>query len=189
MRTNERPTAARDARSRAEELVLHVVTESSNELVALACELIACDTTAREPGEGPREEERLQRILAGRLQAIGADVDLWEAEPIAPGHPFGITPGLDFRGRPQLGARVAGTGGGRSLLLNGHVFQRTHNLNLIQASKFIIQQSAFIIHHSPAMLANFLLHLHPASIKTHAESCKRPTAMPSSEASAPSATD
>lgn len=121
MRTNEHPSAALDARSTAEERVLRLVSESRDELVALACELIACDTTAREPGEGPREEERLQRILAARLRAIGANVDLWEPEPIGVGHPFGITPGLDFRGRPQLVARIVGTGGGRNLLLNGHV--------------------------------------------------------------------
>ena len=32
-----------------------------------------------------------------------------------------VPPGLEFAGRPQLAARVAGSGGGRSLLLNGHI--------------------------------------------------------------------
>ena len=32
-----------------------------------------------------------------------------------------MPPGLDFAGRPQLVARVRGTGAGRSLLLNGHI--------------------------------------------------------------------
>jgi len=32
-----------------------------------------------------------------------------------------VPPGLEFAGRPQLAARVAGAGGGRSLLLNGHI--------------------------------------------------------------------
>jgi len=121
MRTNEHPGVALEPLSVVEDCVLPLFAESRDELVELVGELIACDTTAREPGEGPRDEERLQRILAGRLRAIGADVDLWEPAPIAAGHPFGISPGLDFHGRPQLAARVPGTGGGRSLLLNGHV--------------------------------------------------------------------
>jgi acetylornithine deacetylase len=32
-----------------------------------------------------------------------------------------IPPGFSFAGRPQLVARFAGAGGGRTLLLNGHV--------------------------------------------------------------------
>ena len=97
-----------------------VVREARDELVELTGELIACDTTARDPGEPPREEEKLQRILQRRLAALGAETDLWEPEPIGPGHPY-VAAELDFAGRPQLVARLRGAGGGPSLLLNGHV--------------------------------------------------------------------
>ncbi len=51
----------------------------------------------------------------------GAAVDIWEP---APGDVAGsrqIDAGLEFAGRPQLAATFAGAGGGRSLMLNGHI--------------------------------------------------------------------
>jgi acetylornithine deacetylase len=63
----------------------------------------------------------LQGFLAERLGRAGADVRLWEPEvaPLA-GHPM-VPDGFTFEGRPQLAARFAGTGEGRTLLLNGHI--------------------------------------------------------------------
>ena len=107
-------------RSDLEARVVAVVREARDELVALTAELIACDTTARDPGEPPREEEKLQRVLEQRLAALGAETELWEPPPIGPGHPY-VAAELDFAGRPQLVARLRGVGGGPSLLLNGHV--------------------------------------------------------------------
>ncbi len=107
-------------RSDLEEKVVAEVAAGRDELVALAGELIACDTTARDPGEEAREEEKLQRILEGRLRALGATTELWEPAPVGTDNPY-IAAELDFRGRPQLVARAAGGGGGRSLLLNGHI--------------------------------------------------------------------
>jgi acetylornithine deacetylase len=93
-----------------------------DEIVALACELIAFDTTSRSgPDDPPREEAALQRSLADRLRAAGAEIDLWEPAPEdVEGHPLTVE-GLGFEGRPQLAARLTGTGGGSSLLLNGHI--------------------------------------------------------------------
>jgi acetylornithine deacetylase len=96
------------------------VEEGRDELVALARELVALDTTAREVGDRPHDEERLQRLLAGRLEKIGAEIDLWEPEPTGTGNRH-VPDGLTFEGRPQLAARLEGRGGGRSLLLNGHI--------------------------------------------------------------------
>ncbi len=91
------------------------------EIVSLASELIAFDTTARDVGDPPREETALQQRLADRLGAAGFAVDLFEPDAAAlAGRPL-VPPGLDFAGRPQLAARFHGTGGGRSLLLNGHI--------------------------------------------------------------------
>jgi len=103
-----------------EERVVAAVAEGRDELVALARELVALDTTARETGDPPREEDRLQRVLEARLRAIGAETDLWEPEPTGTGNRH-VPDDLDFAGRPQLTARLAGRGGGRSLLLNGHI--------------------------------------------------------------------
>jgi len=109
------------AMSGAERRVCDAIAERRDELVALASELIAFDTTARAVGDPPRQERELQEHLAGRLERSGAEVDLWEpaAEALA-GRPL-VPPGLDFAGRPQLIARRHGRGGGRSLVFNGHI--------------------------------------------------------------------
>jgi acetylornithine deacetylase len=91
-------------------------------LVELLTELVAFDTRAPGPDLAPRDEAALQAHVAGRLRAAGLDVDVWEPDAAdLPASGYGIPPGYHFEGRPQLVARAAGTGGGRTLLLNGHV--------------------------------------------------------------------
>ncbi len=104
-----------------EERVVARIRQGRDELVSLVTELVACDTTARDPGDPPRDEAKLQRLLAARLRDLGADVELFEPPPIAAGQSPTIPFALDFEGRPQLVAPIGGTGGGRSLVLNGHV--------------------------------------------------------------------
>jgi acetylornithine deacetylase len=106
--------------SALEERIVQSVRDARAELVGLTAELVACDTTARLPGDPARDEEKLQRLLAARLDALGAEADLWEPEPTGDGDRF-LPAGLDFVGRPQLAAVLPGSGGGRSILLNGHI--------------------------------------------------------------------
>ena len=105
-----------------ERAVVGYIADREDELVALVSDLIGFDTTARAtPDEPAREERALQEYLAGRLERAGAACDLWEprSEEVAGSK---LAPaGLDFAGRPQLAATFRGTGGGRSLLLNGHI--------------------------------------------------------------------
>jgi len=114
-------TVSKSVLSGEEGRVVARIQEGRDELTALVGELIACDTTARDPGDPARDEEKLQNTLATRLRAIGAEVELFEAEPIAAGQSPTIPFALDFKGRPQLIARLRGSGGGRSLVLNGHI--------------------------------------------------------------------
>jgi len=107
--------------TQVEERVLERVRAGRDELIGLLTELVACDTTAREADEPARDEARLQGILAARLRALGAEVEVWEPEPFVAGQSPVIPYDLDFAGRPQLAARLAGAGGGRALLLNGHI--------------------------------------------------------------------
>ena len=106
--------------SALEERIVAAVRDGREELVALAADLVAFDTTARNVGDPPRQEAELQAYLQRRLDALGAETDVWEPEPTGSGNRV-VPDGLDFKGRPQLAARLRGAGGGRSLLLNGHV--------------------------------------------------------------------
>jgi acetylornithine deacetylase len=116
-RALDAPTLDADERALADRIAAR-----RDDLVALACELVRFDTTSRDrPDEPARDEAALQALLADRLRAHGAEVDLWEPAPEdVAGHPLSI-PGIRFEGRPQLAARLPGSGGGRSLLLNGHI--------------------------------------------------------------------
>jgi len=107
--------------SKRERLVCDAIAKRRGELVDLASALIGFDTTARNPDDPPRDEAALQAYLADRLRAAGAEVEVWEptAEEVE-GRPL-VPAGLDFEGRPQLVARLAGVGGGKRLLLNGHI--------------------------------------------------------------------
>lgn len=106
----------------SERRVMDEIARCRDDLVALASALIGFDTTARENNdEPPRDEAALQEYLAARLRAVGAEADVWEPTPEDVADSPMTLPGLRFEGRPQLAARFAGTGNGRSLLFNGHI--------------------------------------------------------------------
>lgn len=106
-----------------EERVRAAVAERRLDLETLARDLVRFDTTARMPGDPSREEADLQTLLANRLSAAGAEVKLWEPDQdsISPWARQISVDSLSFEGRPQLIARWPGSGGGRSLILNGHI--------------------------------------------------------------------
>ncbi len=107
--------------SPSEQRVADAIAARRDALVALAGELIAFDTVTHTAGAAPRQERALQEHLAARLRRHGAEVELHEPDASAL-RPHPMVPGdLEFDGRPQLVARFRGSGGGRTLLLNGHV--------------------------------------------------------------------
>ncbi|MEU6660423.1 ArgE/DapE family deacylase [Streptomyces sp. NPDC046821] len=104
------------------EAVLAAIESRTDDLIALTSDLVGFDTTVRgDACEKARDEADLQEYLAARLRAAGATADVFTPKPgDLPASPQ-TPPGLGFDGRPQLIARFAGTGGGRSLLFNGHI--------------------------------------------------------------------
>ena len=93
-----------------------------DDLVTLLGDLVAYDTRAPDPDYAPRDEAALQEYVARRMRAAGLAVRVWEPEPAElPPNRYAIPAGHHFRGRPQLLAVATGTGGGRSLLFNGHI--------------------------------------------------------------------
>jgi acetylornithine deacetylase len=117
----QRGSGTEPALTPEERRVCDEIAAGEGELVDLLRALIRFDTTTHTPGDRPRDEAALQQMLAQRLRSRGADVQVWEPEPtLIAGHPM-VPEGFTFEGRPQLMARFGGTGGGRSLLLNGHI--------------------------------------------------------------------
>ena len=107
--------------SRTEQGVVAAIAAKRDDLIALTSELIGFDTITHTAGAPPRQERELQEHLAALLRRHGAEVELHEpdASALRP-HPM-VPDDLEFDGRPQLVARFRGSGGGRTLLLNGHV--------------------------------------------------------------------
>jgi acetylornithine deacetylase len=67
------------------------------------------------------EEAKIQMFLAEYLKNMGLDVDMWESDwEKLKKHPGYIPVDRGYEGRPNIVATWKGTGGGRSLLFNGH---------------------------------------------------------------------
>jgi len=107
--------------TKLERRVCEHVARREGDLAELLRALVAFDTVTHSVGAAPRQEAALQRFLGDRLAARGATVTIEEPDAaLVAGHPM-VPAGFSFTGRPQLVARFAGAGGGRTLLLNGHV--------------------------------------------------------------------
>jgi acetylornithine deacetylase len=101
------------------------IAEHSGDLVELVRSLVGFRTVSVDlsPGSEHREneEKELQEFVAARLSALGAEVDQFEPDAAAlRDHPM-MPPWHDWKGRPITVATLAGTGGGRSLIVNGHI--------------------------------------------------------------------
>ena len=67
------------------------------------------------------DEAKIQKFLADYMAKLGLAVDMWETDWEAlKKHPAYIPVDRGYAGRPNIVATCKGTGGGRSLLLNGH---------------------------------------------------------------------
>lgn len=87
--------------------IIEAVDALSDELIELTRALVNCRTDSQSEGNPEFESEaiRCQDIVAGRLESNGMDVQRWTEEPRY----------------PVVAGRLAGTGGGRSMAINGHV--------------------------------------------------------------------
>jgi acetylornithine deacetylase len=67
-------------------------------------------------GEGPA-----QAYVAEHLRASGMATEVWELDEAVRALPNAGDSGVPFAGRPNVAGTLCGAGGGRSLVLNGHV--------------------------------------------------------------------
>lgn len=101
------------------------VDDRLDDLIGLTRDLVGFDTVSVDlaPGSTHRtnQEGELQEYAGGVLAGLGAGVDQWEPDPATlRGHPM-MPPWHHWDGRPITVATVRGTGGGRSLIVNGHI--------------------------------------------------------------------
>jgi acetylornithine deacetylase len=67
-------------------------------------------------------EALVQRYVAWELEEMGLEPDVWTVDPASISRLPGYSPvEWSYEGRPNVAATLKGSGGGRSLALNGHV--------------------------------------------------------------------
>ena len=112
--------------SEAKKNVLDWINENNEEVISFLQEII------RIPSVNPWfdksteycREGDVQKLIAAKMKALGAEVELFEPDVAAlakyAGRP-GYYPDHEFEGRPNLAATIKGAGKGRSALLTGHI--------------------------------------------------------------------
>ena len=90
------------------------IDQRSDELVATVQELV------REPSVLGKEAG-VQAVVARHLGEADMRVEQYDLPDDTPSQPNGGSSGVPFAGRPNVHGYRTGTGGGRSLILNGHV--------------------------------------------------------------------
>jgi len=101
------------------------ITSHEQDLVELVRTLVGFDTTSVDLSPGSEhtdnDEAELQAFVGKRLTELGARVDQWEPDPADfSGHPM-MPSWHHWRDRPLTVGVFEGSGGGRSLLVNGHI--------------------------------------------------------------------
>jgi acetylornithine deacetylase len=94
--------------------LLHLIDDRHEPAIAFLQQMIAIPSVTG-------DEAAIQKFLAQYMTGIGLEVDMWETDWEAlKKHPGYRPVDRGYEGRPNIVATMKGTGGGRSLLLNGH---------------------------------------------------------------------
>lgn len=94
--------------------------EQKEKSIAFLEKLVAFDTSVIRHGEDGQEGEA-QQYLANYLEAMGCQVDVFEPDNERINKYPSYNAGHSYKGRPNVVGVYKGTGGGRSLILNGHM--------------------------------------------------------------------
>lgn len=104
----------------ANQVLDHIHTHPDR-VVEICRQLVQFDTVFLGPGAGPRQDKQCQEWIAGFLRDLGFEVDQWEPDPAEMRDHPRYQEGLNWKDRPITVGVLRGSGGGRSLILNGHL--------------------------------------------------------------------
>ena len=109
-----------------EEIIAARVEASADRIVETLSDLVAFPSIVKSnPKEAGPGERDCQLYLQKRIEALGFSTDLWDPDGPALYEKYegraGANKGRTFEGRPNLGGVLKGTGGGRSIMLTGHI--------------------------------------------------------------------
>jgi len=100
--------------ARLRKRVLDRIDENREKSIAFLQKMIAIPSVTG-------DEAKIQKFLADHMAALGLKIDMWETNwHELKKHPAYRPVDRGYEGRPNIVATLKGTGGGRSLLLNGH---------------------------------------------------------------------
>jgi acetylornithine deacetylase len=103
------------------ERILRYLDQHPNRVVEITQKLVQADTVFMGPGTPARQEKQCQEWIASFLTELGCTVDQWEPDPADfQDHPM-YQQRLRWEERPITVGVLPGTGGGKSLILNGHI--------------------------------------------------------------------
>ena len=68
------------------------------------------------------DESGAQAVVIEKLRELGLDLDIWEPSYTKmKDHPYFVSPRTSFNDSPNIVATLKGSGGGKSMILNGHI--------------------------------------------------------------------
>lgn len=106
--------------------VLEAVDEEAQRAAEVLAEIVSIASVVplTEAYERTGEDD-VQVVLARELRALGAEVEVWDADATMLAHRYRGRPGFQagrrFDQRPNLAGVMTGGGGGRSIMLAGHI--------------------------------------------------------------------
>ncbi|TDH35175.1 ArgE/DapE family deacylase [Pseudohoeflea suaedae] len=94
--------------------IIDKIDQSRDQAIKLLQDMVAVPSVTG-------DEAAIQKLMHDYLTEVGLDVDMWETDwEELKKHPGYRPVARGYEGRPNIVATLKGTGGGRSLLLNGH---------------------------------------------------------------------
>ncbi len=102
------------------ETLLRKIDERRDFDLAQLCSLVAADTSIARMGAAGNEMNG-QKIVMALLENLGATLDVFEPDYATMNLCPEVNPDHGYAGRPNVVGVIKGSGGGKSLLINGHI--------------------------------------------------------------------